>query len=155
MASNTRQNSSSTPASVAVEKESDLLTVAHATKKVSFPTATAMRAHIFNTPDRREELVEVPEWGVTVLVKGLTAKVRNQIVQAAQRPDGSTDIVKITPDLVIYSVYNPADPDTLVFSPADRDALNEKNGGALERLALVATRLSAMDGASREDLRKN
>jgi len=121
---------------------------------MNLATAGDMRAHIFSVPDIKEEIVEVPEWGVKILVRGMKAGDRSRVMQSALNPDGTPNLVKMYPDLVIASAFHPTE-NMPIFTPADRDALNEKAGGVLERLALAATRLSGLDQAQVSEIRKN
>lgn len=115
---------------------------------------TKMRDKILNSNDIKEEKVDVPEWGVEVLVKGLSGKNRSEILNNAMTSQGSFDFTKVYPDLVIASSY---DPDTKepIFEKEDRDSLNEKSGAALERIASVVVRLSGLKAAAVDDAVKN
>jgi len=112
-----------------------------------------LRGTILNAVDIQEELVEVPEWGVTVLVRGMTGKQRSRFLRAATNEAGEVSFDRFYPELVIATTYDP-DSRTVLFGPADRDALNEKSATALERLANVATRLSGLSSREVEDAKK-
>ena len=115
----------------------------------------SLREQILGARDIQEELVEIPEWGgVKVLVRGLTGRQRAQLLQNAVDTAGKVDLVRILPELVIYCVY---DPETRqqVFRPADRDALLEKSGIVLERIATVAMRLSGLTPGAMEEMKQN
>jgi hypothetical protein len=120
-----------------------------------FETSDLLRAHIFNVSDILEEVVNVPEWGVRILVKALTARERARILKSSGTAiPGQTDMEKLYPDMVIASCYHAASHKP-VFKPSDRDALNGKMSGIVERLAMVCIRLSGLDKASQEQIRKN
>ena len=111
-----------------------------------------LREHILNVPDLEEELVYVPGWDVTVLVRALTAKERAQFIRqiVSQTPGAQVSQAaqihwdRWWSDLVVLSARDPEDG-TLLFSPTDRDALLTKNGKNLEVLAAVARRLSGLE----------
>lgn len=126
----------------------------HPVQWKNFPTAEELRAHISNVVDIREQLVDIPEWGVQVLVRGLTAKERAKIVKASASPGVASDIERLYPDMVIASCYHPTEK-VLIFKPSDREMLNGKLSGVMERLAIICVKLSALDKESQEQLRKN
>jgi len=118
-------------------------------KFVRLPDAKSMRSYIFQKPDLREEVVDVPEWDLQILVRGLNAKTRSKILKNAMLKDGTPDLEKLYPDMVIATARHP-DTKELIFVPADRDALNDKAGGVLERLAMAAVKLSGLDQPGQE-----
>lgn len=114
----------------------------------------SLREQILTCPDIRREEIRVEEWQATLQIKGLTGKERAQLLSSAIGKDGRTNFERIYPELVILTA---CDPETgkPVFERADRDALNEKSGAALERIAQVAMRLSGLSAAAIEDAEKN
>lgn len=106
-----------------------------------------LREKILNAKDIRTEIVKIEEWDVEVEVKSLTGKMRAKIIGSAMDDKGKMDFEKLYPDLVIYSAYDPATHEP-IFQPTDRNILNEKNGGALEKIAQVTLRLSGLDKES-------
>lgn len=105
--------------------------------------ATQLRQTILEAKDIESEQVEVPEWGVTVEVRGMSAKERSKLLRASTGKDGNVDFQKWFPLLVIATTYDP-DTGEQVFELADRDALNEKSGNAISLIAEVASRLSGL-----------
>lgn len=110
---------------------------------------STLRDKILNADDRQSENVEVPEWGVTVEVRGLSGADRAVFLADAITPDGKVDFTKVWPNLLIAGVYDP-DTGEPVFDRADRDAINLKSAGVTERLAKVVQRLSGLDEESVE-----
>lgn len=119
---------------------------------IEFPDAVSMRAHIFNTSDIQEELVDVPEWKMQVRVRGMSGIERATVLQSAMRADGTPDLVRMYPAMVIATCYHPTKNEK-VFTDADGVELNKKAGGVLERLAMTASRLSGLDQT--EQIKKN
>lgn len=114
-----------------------------------------LREKILTAQDIKKELVTVEEWGVQVEVRGLKGSERARLMQdSVDAKTGSVDFVKLYPDLVIASTYDPETGEK-VFEPTDRDALNEKSGAALEKIAQVAMRLSGLTQADLDGARKN
>lgn len=113
-----------------------------------------LRDKILNADDIKTEEVTVQEWGVNVKVKGMTGKSRSNLLEVCVDKDGNMDFEKLYPLLLIGTVYDP-ESDEKVFEAADHDALNEKSGGALEKVAKVAMKLSGLDEGSAGKAEKN
>lgn len=99
----------------------------------------SLRDTILTAEDLKEETINVPEWDATVTLRGMTGKQRIGLVEKAT----AKDKVYMYSDILIALCFDP-DTDELVFDKADREALADKAGGVLERLALVALRLSGV-----------
>lgn len=103
-----------------------------------------LRASILGLEDATSEKVSIPEWGgITLEIRSLSGKERAALLQDAANNGGKIDLGKMYPDLVILSSYDPSSGER-VFAPADRGAVADKNGAALERIAQVAMRLSGL-----------
>lgn len=113
-----------------------------------------LRDKILNTNDIKSELITIEEWGVELEVMALTSKKRSKIISEAMDAKGRMDYEKIYPDLVIASSYDPKTHEQ-VFEKSDRELLNEKNGGVLEKIAQVVLRLSGLDNQNIEVAEKN
>lgn len=113
-----------------------------------------LREKILNSNDIKSEIVYVDVWDTKVKVMSLTSKKRSQIISDAMTDKGKMDFEKIYPDLVIASTYDP-ETGALIFEASDRDLLNQKNGGALEKIAQVAMRLSGLSASEEEKAKKN
>jgi hypothetical protein len=115
--------------------------------------ASELRKTILEVEDIPSEVIEVPEWGVEVVVRGMDGLARARFLRRATSADGEADYEKFYPELIIACAYdkdgNPA------FEGADRDALNQKSGRALERVATVAQRLSGLGGDDIEEAKGN
>jgi len=109
---------------------------------------------IFAADDIESELVEVKQWGVTVLVKSLTARDRAKMIGGAVQNNGAFQLEEVLPDLVIASCYDPETGER-VFLESDRDALMAKSAAPIEQIATVAMRLSGMDEEAVDDAGKD
>lgn len=111
-------------------------------------TPSALRDQILSIVDVQTEEVHVPEWGVTVLCKGMTGRERSNYFENAQDDKA---MWKFAPLMIIANVI---DPDTMepIFTTADIDALADKSGAALDRLAKVISRLSGFGEESNEEM---
>lgn len=105
---------------------------------------SSLREKILNADDRRSEQVDVPEWGVTVEVRGLSGADRAAFLADAVTDEGKVDFTRVWPSLLIAGVYDPESGEP-VFQAADRDAINAKSAGVTERLAKIVQRLSGLD----------
>ena len=111
----------------------------------------SLRDQILACKDIQSEVVEVPQWGVTVEVRGMTARQRALVLQESVDAKGAVNLQKLYPQLVVMSTYDPETSEP-VFLSGDFDAVAEKSGAALEVIAQVAMRLS---GFNTEDISKN
>ena len=101
----------------------------------------SIRDRILSADDTHSKLVEIPEWGVTVEVRSMSGASRASLMQASVESGGIVDMMKIYPDLIIQTTFDPETGEQ-VFTADDRDALMGKNGSILDRLAEVATAIS-------------
>jgi hypothetical protein len=111
-----------------------------------------LREHILTVKDLKEQMVPVPDWGVTLLVRGLTGDERADFQQqiTVQTPGAQAgqpvqiNWKKFWADLVILTARDPEDG-SLIFTKTDRAALLAKAASALEQVASVARKLSGLD----------
>ena len=101
-----------------------------------------IRDKIIAADDIQTELVEIPEWGVTILVKSMTGAERGQMLKGVTA-NGQIDISKTISDVLIFTAHDP-ETEERIFTLADRDLLNEKSGSAIQRAAEVGMRLSGL-----------
>lgn len=114
----------------------------------------SLRDQILAKNDIPSESVEVPEWGLTVEVRGMTGSDRAAILEAAMTPDGGVNLQAFYPEVVIACTHDPETGER-VFGPEDRDALMSKSGKALDRLATAGLRLSGMTEDEQKALGKD
>ena len=110
------------------------------------------RAAIFATNDVKTEVVNVPEWGGSVTVQGMTGAARDRWEQMLVKA-GETSTENARAKLVIVSVIDEnGDP---LFTEDDIIALGKKSGNALTRISNVAQRLSRLGQSDLDDAVKN
>jgi hypothetical protein len=103
-----------------------------------------LREKIFSADDITKELVQVPEWGVAIELRSMTANERAGMTERASRGnDGKVDIKLMYALTLIATVYDPESGMPL-FTEADKEALLSKNGAVVERLATKAMGVSGM-----------
>ena len=114
------------------------------------------RAAILAAPDITTEDVDIPEWGGTVRVRGLTASQRDQFESESLKGKGgnvSMNLLNIRARLVALSVVD--DDNNPLFTDRDVHVLGGKSASAVDRIFDVATRLSGIGASDVEDLAKN
>jgi hypothetical protein len=109
-----------------------------------------LRDKILAAKDIPTESVNIPEWDVDVLVKGMSAGDRILLMQNAyDQKTQQVNMAAIYPDVVVSCVFDP-DTDEPVFTDADKAALMGKSSAAIEAIAAVGLRLSGI-GNEQED----
>src|SRR5262249_4971199 len=106
---------------------------------------------ILAAEDLVTEEVQVPEWGGTVLVRGLTGRERDEFEASMMVHRGGqmvADVRNSRAKLVAKCVVG--DDGKRLFADEDAAALGEKSGAALARVFDVVARLS---GLSEDDVK--
>ena len=114
----------------------------------------SLREQILASDDTQSETVEVPQWGVSVEVRGMSGKARATYLANYTDDNGRVQWEALYPTLLIQSVFDP-DTGEKVFQDADAEAINMKSGEALETVAQVALRLSGMDREQQQEAGKD
>lgn len=114
----------------------------------------SIRDQILNTQDIPKESVTVPEWGVTLEMRGMTGAERTRIMDLAMDAGGQLNLQSIYPEIVISTCFD-AETGEKIFAPEDRDALLSKSANALDRVALVGMRLSGFTQEAADDAGKD
>ena len=112
----------------------------------------SIRDQILSAKDSHSELVEIPEWGVTVQIQSMSGAARAVLMQEAMQSGGNINMAKVYPDLIIQTCL---DPETLNASTKNETLVLSKNGAILDRLAEVATRLSGFNDSAVDDAGKD
>lgn len=107
-----------------------------------------LKDQILAAEDLPSENVDVPEWGVTVQVKGMTGSDRDAYeAKGVSFKKGGQDVEVQLADfrirLLVKCLYDPESGERL-FSDNEVKQLGSKSGVILERLYEVASRLSGM-----------
>lgn len=109
---------------------------------------------ILAADDVQTETVEVPEWGLTLHVRGMTGSERDQFEQSLMVERGGRrvmDTANIRAKAVVRCLVD--DDGRRVFADGDANELGSKSAAVLERIYDVAARLSGLrdeDVAARE-----
>lgn len=115
-----------------------------------------LRSQILDFHDVPEETITIPEWGnIVVVIKGMTGASRaNMMTRSVDPSTGEMSFEALYPEVIIATVMNPETGEP-VFGPNDRDVINTKSGGVLERLARDGMRLSGLTRDEQVDLGKD
>ena len=94
--------------------------------------------------DTPSEIVDVPEWGVKVLVKGFTLGAKDDFLASVINPSTKeADIKAFSSNLLVGTAYDPETFERL-FTEADIPVLKQKSAVVIQRLVDVGTRLSGL-----------
>ena len=113
---------------------------------------------ILNIDDTRTEIVSVPEWGGSVLVKSLTGQQRDKFEASMIEQRRGTSERKLNIDNArarFCSLVMVDENHNLLFKPGDVTALGNKSANALERVYEIGLRLSGMTPDDMEELEGN
>ncbi len=114
------------------------------------------REQILEVQDIQSQIVDVPEWGGSVKVQGMTGEQRDGFEASTFKGKGK-DIQlnwrNIRAKLVAHSVVN--GDGKRVFNDQDVKALGKKSAAALDRVFAVAQELSGITQDDVEELAKN
>jgi hypothetical protein len=112
------------------------------------------RDDILKAADNEPEEVDVPEWGGTVLVRGMTGRERDAFEMSMLQPGRggrrTIDPANVRAKLVARCVVD--DDGNRLFTDADVAELGGKSAAAVDRVYAVAARLSGMGAEDQEDL---
>jgi hypothetical protein len=114
----------------------------------------SLREKILNIEDIQEQIVDVPKWGVKILVRELNGKQRDKIMQNAVDAKGNINFEKMHSEAIIAACYDPETKEKL-FEESDRDQLMEKSSIALDTLYNVIAEMSGLSKKSEETIEKN
>lgn len=111
------------------------------------------RSDVLKADDLVKELVEVPEWGGSVYVKGMSGTERDAYEASIMEQRGNKREVNLSnfrAKLVAFSVCD--EDGKLLFSQKDVAEVGKKSAAALQRVYDVATKMSAISKEDVEEL---
>lgn len=119
-------------------------------------TKLLSREDILNVKDIMTKTVSVPDWGGSVIVKGLTGAQRNAFEQSLIKGQGKSAKMNLDNAMAKLVALTIVDADgKRLFSQADIEALGQKSGKALAQVYTVASELSGLTEDDVEELTKN
>lgn len=112
--------------------------------------------------DRVVESVEVPEWGGSIFVRGLSGTDRDSFEMAmivqkkvkGGKTESEVNFQNLRAKLIVRCAVDSEDKDKAqpIFTIADIEWLGSKSGAALQRIYAVAQRLSGLSNEEAEEL---
>jgi hypothetical protein len=109
-----------------------------------------LRDKILAADDIPSEKIEIKEWDVELLVRGMSAGDRILLMQNAyDQATGQVNMAAVYPDIVVSCVMDPATREP-VFTEADKKDLMGKSSAAIEEIAAVGLRLSGIGQESQD-----
>lgn len=114
------------------------------------------RDAILAVQDIQTEAVEVPEWGGTVYVRGMTGSERDAFEESVTQGRGRNQRVTLEnfrAKLLVRTLVNEAGE--RLFGDDEVEALGRKSAAAVQRVFDVAARLSGLGTRDIEELTKN
>lgn len=103
----------------------------------------SLRDRILAADDIGKETVFVPHWSVELEVRTMSAVQRSRMLQSCALPDGSVDLDRLYPMLIIATVFDP-ETGAQAFDSEDMALLQEKSAAAIEFVAQKAMQMSGM-----------
>lgn len=106
---------------------------------------TDLRAAILAAADTPITTVDVPEWGVTVGIRSMSAKSRADVMELAQQGEGidASKVVGMWGRTLQGCIVDPETGEP-VFSREDMEALMDKSATVIERLWALCFEQSGM-----------
>jgi hypothetical protein len=141
-----------------MKKEAKEAMVEELTKLILFDDTEA----IFGADDRPVEMVDVPEWGMRVRVRGMSAQQRIAFSEGLpmlplksgeKEEEQKVDNRLFKPYMLTYCIVNKDGQP--MFKPSDAERLLTRNVAAIDRLYEVAERLCGMGKKQQKEMRGN
>lgn len=110
------------------------------------------KEQILKASDLPTEVVEVPEWGGSVIVRTLMSDIFDNW-QLSQSDDKKKGVRRIRSTFCAICMVD--ESGNVLFTESDVDLLGRKSGIAMDRVYDVAQRLNARDETAVEDAVKN
>ena len=112
-----------------------------------------LRDKILSASDIKREEMFIAEWDATIEVRSMNGMQRARMMHEAYNPN-SKEINWDYASLIIAGTYDP-ETNELVFGENDREELNKKHGGLLEKIAMKILELSGLSDESLKESEKN
>jgi hypothetical protein len=104
----------------------------------------SIRDKVLNAQDIGEQVVSVPQWGVDLLVRGMTVNQRNTLLMQARKEDGTLDLPTYYAGIVQACSLDPETREQ-VFAPDDIGLLGAKSPAAIDLVTKAALALSGLE----------
>ena len=115
--------------------------------------STLTKAQILEADDLPTEIVEVPEWNGSVIVRTITGSERDAFEASVITESGGKNMEYLRSKLVALSVVD--EEGNHLFTMNDAKELGEKSARAIDKVFSVAQRLSGLSKKDVEELTEN
>lgn len=112
------------------------------------------RDNILNLDDRRTHKIAVPEWGGDLYLRRLSGAERGRWQALCARVKDEPELLEGLAGRFLTMALGDEKGDR-IFSDADADALNKRDGQVLERIVELAYAFNGIGDGSIEDAEKN
>lgn len=103
----------------------------------------SLRDRILSANDIQSNITHVESWGVDLDIRTITAVERSRLVAQCTKEDGSVDMEKMYPLLIISAVFDPETGEK-VFTSDDMLLIQDKSAAAVEFVAQKVMESSGM-----------
>jgi hypothetical protein len=111
------------------------------------------RDAILAASDIQTKEVDVPEWGGSVFIKGMTGAERDNFEAANQDGSGGQKLTNLRARFLVRCIVN--ENGTKIFSDQDAAALGKKSSAAINRLWEAASELNGTGAEEQEAMEGN
>lgn len=126
------------------------------TEKQTKKSAFLSRDAILKAQDIESVILDIPEWGGTINVRGMSGHERDQFEQSLIQQRGKDQRVNMKNARAKIVVLCAVDEDgNRIFTDTDISALGRKSAKALDRIFTVAQDLSGIKEDDLDELTKN
>ncbi len=114
------------------------------------------REQILAANDVKTKVVEVPEWGGSVIVRGLTSLERDKALARIMNDNNQIDLNRLGELRVMIAAMAIIDEQgNALFTEKDVTALGQKSWSAIERISDAVLEISGLTQNALEQLEKN
>ena len=112
-----------------------------------------LRDKILKASDIKAETMHIDEWDATIEVRSMNGAERARLMSENFNPQTK----KMNWDYASLIIAGAYDTETKerIFTESDRDELNKKHGGVLEKVAMKILELSGLSDDSLKEAEKN
>lgn len=105
---------------------------------------SSIRDRIAGSSGYKAERVRVPEWDdVELEIRSISVKQRATLLEYADTGDGTPDMLRFAPMLLVCSVYDPETGEA-ALTVDDVEMLSDMPAGVVDRLTTVAMSVSGL-----------
>lgn len=114
---------------------------------------TLTKEQILAADDLTTEILQVPEWGGSIIVRTITGTERDYLEASISNDDGGKNMENLRAKLVVMSVVD--EKGNKLFTMKDLGAIGAKSARVLSKVFTVAMRLSGFSKKDVDELTEN